>query len=125
MTYEEFLQVVPKDELFSYLGYLFFIDDQGNPCVAFIDEQPGATGTITEYQSYNRKNIDISSDSFEKITVGMSIYDVVAQVGLPTDTATFGMATLVFPAESGEYVIYWDLTPSPIAVESVIFREAD
>lgn len=40
---------------------------------------------------------------------GMDLYDVIAKVGVPTGSATFGLLSTVFATNEGtEYIIYWN-----------------
>lgn len=120
MSGAEFRETVPDDARFDYLEYSFFNDDKGNNCVVRFDKY--GDGSIAELRIFPSKSTDVSAESFASINEGMTLFEVVEKVGLPTGTATFGFASLVFAGDEGDYVIVIEPMNDPVSVVSVELR---
>ena len=108
MSYDEFCEKIPENHRSQYYQFLFFSDSNGNPYAACLGQTEGTYTTVVECYSYSKNKFDTSVASFEQIVPGMTIFEVVEKVGIPMDAGTFGLATLVFQGDDGEYVIVLD-----------------
>lgn len=120
MSRTKFGEIVPEVVRFDYLEYSFFADDNGNNCVVRFDKS--GDGSIAEVRIFPSKSTDVSAESFASIHEGMTLFEVVEKVGLPTGTATFGFASLVFAGDEGDYVIVIEPMNDPVSVVSVELR---
>ena len=128
MTYDDFMERYPPSDsidigcseksCFTILNYAFYTDKLGNPVIATFDKDH----RISRIDSFKKRKIDLSAETFNKISEGMTIYEVAAMVGVPYTTATSGMFTLVFHAQDeGRYVICFT-TQHPVQVLSVKYE---
>jgi hypothetical protein len=119
MTYDEFCEQIPENQRSQYYQYLFFTDSLGNPCAACFGHTPETYLTIVECYSYSRNQFDTSAKSFAKIKPGMTVFEVVELVGFPVDAPTFGLSTLLFVGDEGEYIVVLDDTNSGITISEI------
>lgn len=111
----EFFQQVPKEDCFLYAGYTFFLNEQGDSCVVHFEQ----AGPIDDAKSYSKDTIDRSARAFSEIVPGMTIYEVVEKVGIPTDSRTSGLDSLAFSVEEGVYTVILDMSVYPATVIEV------
>lgn len=105
MKYSDFATAVEEDLRFDIVGYSFYEKKNGDGMLVHFDND---SNSIDEIKYYPRLFLDKSKDRFSEIEPGMSLYEVISLVGVPTKTTTFGMLTMVFSADDGtEYCIYF------------------
>lgn len=79
MDYDAFFNVVSDADSLGYYGYIFLESEDGNNIVAEFDIDGK---TLTRKEKYN-KVTDIYVENFERITSGMTVFEVVRLLGLP------------------------------------------
>ena len=103
MSYDDFCESHAYASSCRYGSYLFFRDRLGSHVVAYI----ARSEKITDIHYFSNWRVNSSDEAFSKIRNGMDIYEVVAIVGLPVTSETFGMASLTFQSDSGtKYMVY-------------------
>lgn len=122
LTANEFHELFPEVNCFQYTYYTFFRNEQNDHCVVHFNE---STFLIDEAKYYNAKTIDKSDRSFNQLTEGMTIYEVVERVGIPTKSRTSGLSTVMIEGENGwyEFVLNLFVTPATITDITLINNE--
>lgn len=101
ISYDNYLLNLNDKPVFRYRGYVFFANEN-EFCVAEFKND-----YLIKEMSFNKQ--DICNDGYKKIKNGMSVFDVVSLIGLPTNSFTTGLSSLDFEsAEGGKYRIFWD-----------------
>jgi outer membrane protein assembly factor BamE (lipoprotein component of BamABCDE complex) len=109
MTTEEFLKVVPESDHLGYCSHAFYTNEKGNHIVVRFSQNSGPS-KILEIKCYDHNLIEPTPEKFDMIKKGMSIFDVVALVGIPFDSLTFGAVSFEFKDTNGKcYRIYMDI----------------
>ena len=102
MTYDELMALPDSDRIKECGGYLFYVNDAGENVVVDI-----TNSRVTRVESFVAVNP--SRQSFAQIEKGMDLYEVVALVGIPHSSPTFGAYTMMFIATDGTYFsVEWD-----------------
>ena len=96
MSFEDVEATLRDFSTFEYIGYLFYRDTEGQNVVARFDQD---MKRIEEIKMFDPVSID--AQAFETLRVGMTIYEVVERIGLPTGSYTFGIASLNFESKDG------------------------
>lgn len=105
MSREDYADRISSEDRFDYLSFSFYENWFGTPVVVRFDDEGKE---IEDVEILSKRDIDKSAKSFAEIQKGMDLYDVVAKVGTPTKSVTFGMISTIFEANDGtEYCIYW------------------
>jgi hypothetical protein len=108
MTYEEFHSFMDGKDVFSYGHYAFWTDENGNEIVVRFSNPELK---IDRIEHFPRQGAKPTSEDFEKISVGMDMFDVVERVGKPFRSVTSGLMTLDFLAEDETvYRVSFDTT---------------
>lgn len=119
MKYNDVKETIKnKEAFFQLVGYLFYVDKNGNNVVVELD---GKSKEIKNVKAFYQVKPD--EKAFSEITEGMNIYEVVEKVGIPFRSVTFGALTSDFKAEDGSvFRIYWyeSLNDNTMTVTSVI-----
>lgn len=103
-TYEEVLAGCSGLPVQEYLNYVFYVNPEGNNVVVAFD---GERKLVERAEIYSA--VEPEEDDFASITVGMSVFDVVKKVGHPSQSVTFGLATMDFEGKNGAlFRILWD-----------------
>lgn len=91
---------------FKYLSYVFF-EQEGKWCVArFANDYK----TIAEIKAFEAHEVTVTDMLNIKTNLSMDVYDVVKMLGLPIDSHTMGMASMVFKSDCGaEATIYFSI----------------
>ena len=91
-----------KESFFSCYGYMFF-EHKNKNIVVFADK---LDGLIEEIKIYDIPHVE--DKDFEKIDEGMSVFDVVEIVGIPYDSVTSGIISMVFKTSKGNpHVVFF------------------
>ena len=98
MEKEDFEIFVEKYDVFRYMKWMFWKDENGNHCIA---ELSSDYKTINKAHFFLNTQIIPTKENFESITYGMDMFDVVEKVGIPFRSVTSGLATLDFLADDG------------------------
>lgn len=104
LTYE---QLTETEEVFTFLNYAFYEKSNEVAVVAKLDHDKKEVVEIKEFDT-----VTSTAEAFSKIERGMSVYEVVELVGLPTRSVTFGIASTDFETEDGVWRVQWDTDPS-------------
>ncbi len=104
MTYDEASSVLGKYNTIAHRNYIFFKDNvEGNVVVEFDKEH----NTISNVRAF--ASTLTNEDNFQKIKSGMTVFEVVELVGIPTESVTFGISSLDFESQDQKrYRIVWD-----------------
>lgn len=121
MDIQEFRDILEDKSYFAIVGYYFFEDENGNHCVAYSEDYK----QVNALQVYPASGIDKSDKAFEAIKEGMTVFEVVEKVGVPTCTHTSGMCSLGISGDSHEYSVYIDQSVYPATVSWVSIYETD
>lgn len=106
MTFEECHNALPKSESFYYGGYVFYTNAWGDYVVARF-AGPYNNRSVVELKHFYKWTTHPTAKAFSKIEPGMSVFDVVALVGLPFGSDTSGVESLNFmDKNSNVYTIY-------------------
>ncbi len=101
--------MIPEEEVKNYFRYYIsyvFFEYKGYNHVIQLNASPEMTGIITNLHYYPVKNV--TDDDFKKIKVGMLVHEVVELVGLPFDSQTSGLNSMMFKTTLGNiYTIYF------------------
>lgn len=105
MEPNDYYDKISQEDRFDYLRFSFYENQFGGPVVVRFNAEHTA---IDNVKIFSRLGVDASTESFKKIKKGMDLYDVIAKVGIPRGSATFGLLSTVFATNEGtEYIIYW------------------
>lgn len=106
MEPKDYYDKISKEDRFDYLRFSFYENQFGGPVVVRFNAEHTA---IEDVKVFSRIGVNASTKSFKEIKKGMDLYDVVAKVGIPRGSATFGLLSTVFATNEGtEYIIYWN-----------------
>ncbi len=102
MSCEDALAIIGEDNCFAYLGHYFFERGDKNVVVMF----DGSASRVEKIEEFDK--VSATKEDFSKITVGMTVFEVVKLVGIPFASYTSGLATTEFKATNGEtFRIQW------------------
>lgn len=100
-TLEEVSDVLKWDrELLAY-GHGFATDNVGNPVYYTWELNGNDDFVITGAEIFPAKDTDNSPERFDELEVGMTISEVVAKVGLPTQIPATGFFYIIFADSNG------------------------
>lgn len=103
MSDVDFYNLFPDDKAFHYTYYSFYTNSIGDYVVARIHNHQ-----IVELKCIRKLTTNPSDATFNRIKDGTDLMDVVAMVGIPYDSFTFGMSSCAFHCSDGNnYSIYW------------------
>ena len=103
MTYDDILWTKDQPQFRLFFNYLFCNDSGRNMVAEFGKESE----TIEKIEVF--PDTQPAPAAFEAIQEGMNIFDVVERVGVPINSATFGLKTLDFESIDGDiYRIQFD-----------------
>ena len=105
MSYEEMTEVVPNGFFYSF--HYYYTNKWGNPVV--VKMKSGPDGIFVEkICCYSALWTSTSSKAFNRITYGMSPFEVTQLVGIPLGSKTSGYVSTCFEnADGKEYEVYW------------------
>lgn len=104
-----------SNSLFAY-GYGFGTDRYGNPVVLEFETDENGQNRVVKAVVFSRKSIDASAEGLAALEPGMSIYQVVEKVGIPTDIPATGLFLMEFTDSSGKtYALHWTGDPITLA----------
>ncbi len=104
MSYDEALAVVESDNTWMFHDYMFTKDTTGTGLAVKFGNDPHV---ITAIQAV--EPITPDAHSFEQIEQGMTVFEVVERVGIPTRSVTFGLCTVDYECPNGDiFRISWD-----------------
>ena len=104
-SYEELSELFFGNEHFEHGEFVFIKDRRGTNVVA---ELKIGSNEVVDIRAY--PPVSPSHEDFEKITDGMSVFDVVERVGIPFGSFTSGVDSLSFKASDGSvYMVVWDM----------------
>ena len=114
LSYEQFTE---NEEIFKFLNYAFYESSNEVAVVAKLDHDKKEVVEIKEFDT-----VIPTAQTFSKIERGMSVYEVVELVGLPTRSVTFGFASTDFETDDGVWRVQWDtdLSKEIMTVISVV-----
>ena len=97
------LDIEFPENTFMYERFGFYYDEDG---IAFVAERCIAHQKHIQVQSFLID--EITSEDFELIEPGMSVYQVVALVGIPFASNTYGISTTDFKTDDGRiFRVHW------------------
>lgn len=104
MTRSDFKMLTEGTEVFNYIMYSFFQDQEGQDVTILW----GNNGTTIA--KINRvPHVVATVEGFRSLEAGMDVFEVVNRIGLPFDSFTSGMITMAFQFENGQvYQAYWN-----------------
>lgn len=106
MSSEDYIDKIPLEDRFEFLQFSFYENTFGGPVVVRFNSK---RTVVEDIKIFSKWGVDKSPESFKEIKKGMDLYDVIAKVGVPTGSATFGMLSTTFATNEGtEYIIYWN-----------------
>lgn len=115
MTFAEFEAQMPKEERLDFWNYSFYPNDYEYPVLARCEEDE-----IVQLQVIDISSIRANQETFEKLTVGMTLSQVTRMVGVPGGIAKADDHVLVYAADSELlYQIRYVLTDGVMYVESI------
>lgn len=120
-TIDEIKRVDPS--CFQYLSNVFY-KQQGGWCVARVADD---YKTVVDIKTFEAKEVTITDMLEIKTDGSMDVYDVVKILGLPIDSRTSGMISMVFSADCGaEATIYFSMdntnTTKPMNASGIVFN---
>ena len=120
-TIDEIKVVDPS--CFQYLSYVFY-KQYGDWCVARVADDHK---TVVKIKTFKAKEVTVSDMLKIKTDCSMDIYEVVEMLGLPIDSRTSGMVSMVFSADCGaETTIYFSLDNTnpikPMKASGIVFN---
>lgn len=98
---------------FTYRDYVFFEDENGKNVVVALVYDENNELKVSEVKRFEKSagtNSEIEElDNISVSMAGLDVFAVVEKFGLPIDSYTFGMVSMVFVSSEGsEYSIYFD-----------------
>ena len=96
MTYDDIAWTDGDPRFQQYFNYLFCETSDGKNMVAEFGRESQIIEKIEVFPA-----VQPESEAFSAIQEGMNLFDVVEKVGIPTDSVTFGLATLNFDSADG------------------------
>ena len=96
MTYDDIAWTDGDPRFQQYFNYLFCETSDGKNMVAEFGRESQIIEKIEVFPA-----VQPESEAFSAIQEGMNLFDVVEKVGIPTDSVTFGLATLNFESADG------------------------
>lgn len=116
MDYDDFFNIVIDSNAFGYYGYIFLESEDGNNIVVEFDLD---SKTITRKEKYN-KVTDIYVENFERITSGMTVFEVARLLGLPVSKSTSDdVRSLYFGNDNASYCVIFDKDMKVSSTEKV------
>lgn len=110
MSSEDYIDKIPLEDRFEFLQFSFYENTFGGPVVVRFNSK---RTVVEDIKIFSKWGVDKSPESFKEIKKGMDLYDVIAKVGVPTGSATFGMLSTIFVSNDGtKYCVYWDVGQS-------------
>lgn len=107
MKYSDYMSAIDEDIRLDYAGYSFYEKKNGDGMLVHFDLTDDDLA-IDEIRYYPKAFVDNSKENFEKIEIGMSLYEVVSLVGVPHHSGLSGSLAVTFDADDGtQYRIYF------------------
>ena len=115
MTFAEYAALIPAEDRLDFGNYSFYPNDRGFPVLIRCEENK-----IVEIQVMDLSKISAKQESFEKITVGMTLSQVSQKVGVPGGIAKADDKTLAYNIRNEMmYLIRFTSTDGVFYVESI------
>ena len=115
MTFTEFHAKIPKEKRNDFGNYSFFANNRGFPVLVRCEEDK-----IVEIQVIDLSKTKATQESFEKITVGMTLSQVSQRVGVPGGIAKDDDQTLAYNVRNEMmYLIRFTEKDGILYVESI------
>ena len=122
MSFNDFYELIPKENQFNYDRYSFFKNKWGNPVVVQFSQ--GLNSSAIEIRCYSSLWINKTPQAFARIKENMTMFEVTSMVGLPLGTSTSGLWSLDYLDTKGQgYTIYWTghcFADTPLFVRDVV-----
>lgn len=118
-TIDEVSDILVIDQSLLAYGYGFATDISGNPLVLEWKINDEDEILITNATIFDAKNVDNSPEGFDGLEEGMTIFQVVEKVGIPSSIPVTGMFFLEFAdSEGNAYSLSWQ--GDPICLGSIL-----
>ena len=118
-TLEEASEFLAADLTMLAYGYGFAEDLHGNPVVLLWEIDENDQIRITDAFVCDRRNVDNSPGAFAQLEPGMTIFQVVERIGIPSSIPATGVFYLEFTDSEGT-VYYLSWHGDPICLGAII-----
>ena len=115
MSYEEFLSTKKDMNFLEYRNYVFYVGSYEKNIVVEFGRESNLVEKIEAFPK-----VRATEEDFYSIKAGMTVFDVVEKVGIPSNSVSFGLSTLDFECIDGlKFRVLWDQNMKVIEVIKV------